>query len=338
MKKKLTIADIANALDISKTTVSLVLNGKARQAQISKKLEEKVMKYIEEVGYRPNLFAQGLRTGKTKIIGMLVEDISDPFFSSIARYAEEITYNEGYKIVYCSTENNTKKTKEMLQVYRSQKIDGYIIAPPPGVEKEINHLIKEGYPVVLFDRPLKGVNTDTVLVDNYQSAYDGTNHLIENGFKHIGFITLSSDQGQMLERLDGYNDAIAQAGLEPSILKIKYHGTGNHSIKQIEELLQSERKLDALFFATNYIADNGLEAIANLGFSIPKDVGIVVYDDQKMYKLFSPPITAIAQPIKEISEISTNLLLKRLIKNEESQTTQKVVLSTQLKIRKSTQK
>lgn len=338
MKNKLTIADIANALNISKTTVSLVLNGKARQAQISKKLEEKVMKYIEEVGYKPNLFAQGLRTGKTKIIGMLVEDISDPFFSSIARFAEEIAYNEGYKIVYCSTENNTKKTKEMLRVYRSQKIDGYIVAPPPGIEKEIDDLIKGGYPVVLFDRPLKGVNADTVLVDNYQSAYDGTHHLIENGFKHIGFITLLSDQGQMLERLQGYNDAVIQAGLEPSVLKIKYHGTGNHSIKQIEELLQGERELDALFFATNYIADNGLEAIANLGLHIPTDLGIIVYDDQKMYKLFYPPITAIAQPIKEISEISTNLLLKRLVNSEEPRAVQKVVLSTQLIIRKSTQK
>lgn len=338
MKNKLTIADIAKALNISKITVSLVLNGKARQAQISKKLEERVMKYIEEVGYKPNLFAQGLRTGKTKIIGMLVEDISDPFFSSIARYAEEIAYNEGYKIVYCSTENNTKKTKEMLQVYRSQKIDGYIIAPPPGIEKEVNDLIKGGYPVVFFDRPLKGVNTDTVLVDNYQSTFDGTQHLIENGFKHIGFITLLSDQGQMLERLEGYHDAMVQADLEPSILKIQYHGTGNHSIKQIEEVLQGERELDALFCATNYIADNALEAIANLGLNIPKDLGIMVFDDQKMYKLFHPPITAITQPVKEISEISTNLLLKRLINTEESPSVQKVVLSTQLVVRKSTHK
>ena len=126
--------------------------------------------------------------------------------------------------------------------------------------------------------------------------------------------------------------------LSSSVLKIKYHGTGNHSIKQIEELLQGERELDALFFATNYIADNGLEAIANLGLHIPTDLGIIVYDDQKMYKLFYPPITAIAQPIKEISEISTNLLLKRLVNSEEPRAVQKVVLSTQLIIRKSTQK
>ena len=147
MNNKLTISDIAAALNISKATVSLVLNGKAKQAKISKKMEDKVLQYMEEVGYRPNLFAQGLRTGKTKIIGMLVEDISDPFFSAIARHAEEVAYEKGYKIVYCSTENNTKKTKEMLHMYRGQKIDGYIIAPPPGIEKEVKERLSGIYTV-----------------------------------------------------------------------------------------------------------------------------------------------------------------------------------------------
>jgi len=338
MNNKLTISDIAAALNISKATVSLVLNGKAKQAKISKKMEDKVLQYMEEVGYRPNLFAQGLRTGKTKIIGMLVEDISDPFFSAIARHAEEVAYEKGYKIVYCSTENNTKKTKEMLHMYRGQKIDGYIIAPPPGIEKEVKELIKDGYPVVLFDRTLKGVNADTVLVDNYESAYQGTEHLIKNGYNAIGFITLISDQVQMQSRLQGYTDAVLNAGLATTVLNIQYHGEEGESVREIEGLLLEGRKLDALFFATNYIADNGLEAIANLQLEIPKDLGIMVFDDNKMYKFFHPPITAIAQPVKEISEFSINLLLKRLAESEQEGTIKKVVLSNQLVIRKSTEK
>lgn len=338
MKGKLTISDIAKALDVSKTTVSLVLNGKARQAQISKKMEERVLKYIDEVGYKPNLFAQGLRTGKTKIIGMMLEDISDPFFSSIARYAEEIAYNRGYKIVYCSTENNTKKTKEMLRIYRNQRVDGYIIAPPPGVEKEIADLQLNGYPVVVFDRALNGVATDTVLVDNYQSSYDATKHLIDNNYKHIGFVTLISDQSQMADREFGYKRAVIDHGLEEAVLKISYKGSGGNIVNQIEQFIKEQGSLDALFFATNYLADNGLEALSNLELRVGTDMGFLVFDDHKMYKLFSPPITAIAQPVKEISEFSINLLLKKLLNPEEKTSVKKIVLSNSLNVRKSTPK
>ncbi|HWV73436.1 MAG TPA: substrate-binding domain-containing protein [Pseudosphingobacterium sp.] len=312
-KKKITIGDIAKALGVSKTTVSFVLNGKAREIQISQDLEKRVLDYIQQVGYIPNQYAQGLRSGKTRIIGMLVEDISDSFFSAIARQIEEKAYEKGYKIVYSSTENNTDKAKEMLEVYKNSRVDGYIIAPPPAMENEIKELIKDGFPVVFFDRTLPGVYTDNVMVDNFNSAYEAMKHFVSNGFKNIAFVTLSSDQVQMLERERGYLQAMSEIGAPYTIKRIKYHDDKLHSIKEIEEFLISHKYIDAVFFATNYIAENGLEAIRNLKLTIPDDLGVIVFDDNNMFRLFSPSITAISQPINEIASNSISLVLDKLI-------------------------
>src|SRR5690606_28219805 len=152
--KKTSLVDIARALNISPTTVSFILNNKAEEKRISKKLVKIVLDYVEEVGYRPNPLARSLRTGKTNTIGLMVEDITNPFFGHIARKIEEAAYKNGYKILYCSTDNNTEKTKDLITMFRERQVDGYIISPPPRVEKEIESLIQSNIPVVLFDRTL----------------------------------------------------------------------------------------------------------------------------------------------------------------------------------------
>ena len=187
MKRKITINDIAKELSISKTSVSFIINGKAREKSISKRLEKKVLAYVNVIGYRPNHFAQGLRTGKTKMIGMLVEDISDPFFSAIARMMEEIAYKKGYKILYSSTENDTQKAKDLIQMYRNRHVDGYIIAPPPGIELELKELEDDGFFVLLFDRTLPDLEISNVTVDNLESSYKAVKHLVDNeiGRAHV---------------------------------------------------------------------------------------------------------------------------------------------------------
>lgn len=335
MKKKLSIADIATQLNISKTTVSFVLNGKAAEYHISEALEKKILDHIKEVGYRPNQFAQALRTGKTKIIGMMVEDISDPFFASVARMIEESAYRKGYKIVYCSTENSTQRTKDFIQVYRTRQVDGYIIAPPQGIEKEIQSLLDDNLPVVLFDRTIPGVETDDVLVDNFKSTYDAMRHFIKNGYKNIAMITLDSGQVQMTDRLLGYKKAVDEIMGRHMIKKIVYHDDKENSIKEIQEYIAAQPQLDAVFFATNYIADNGLEAIRNLKLNIPNDLGVIVFDDYNLFRLFTPSITAISQPIKEISEQTIGLMLARLDENKKLPKYQHIVLPTTLMVRES---
>jgi LacI family transcriptional regulator len=334
-RKKITIDDIARELKISKTTVSFVINGKAREKNISTTLEKKVLAFIDEIGYQPNHFAQGLRTGKTKMIGMLVEDISDPFFSAIARMMEEIAYKKGYKILYSSTENDTQKAKDLIEMYRIRHVDGYIIAPPPGIQSELKDLTDDGFFVLLFDRTLPGLEISNVVVDNLESSYRGVKHLIGNGYKNIAMITLLSDQTQMADRESGYIKALDEVKKPYLLKKIAYHDKRENCIQEIRDFLIIHQEIDALFFATNYLAESGLETLKFLNRRIPEDIGIVVFDDHYLFKLFTPSITAIAQPIKEISEQVIHLMLKSIADPNLKKPVKTLVVPTSLMVRDS---
>jgi len=336
MKKKISIGDIAKELGISKTTVSFVLNGKARENHISEALEKKVLDYMAEVGYQPNQFARGLRTGKTNMIAVLVEDISDPFFASIARTIEDRAYKKGYKIVCSSTENDPRKTKDLINAFRSRQVDGFIIAPPPGIEDDLRSLIADNLPLVLFDRYFPSVTTDNVIVDNYQGAYDAMCYFYECGHKNIGFITLSSDQMQMQERLSGYMKATDDFDGQYYIKRIHFNDEVDSTVAEIKRFIESNRHLDGIFFSTNYLADAGLEAIQSLGLKMPSELGVVVFDDYHSFRLIDPPITAVDQPVKKISENVINIMLNRLSDPDKQKERKTVVLPTSLIIRKST--
>src|SRR5690554_1799569 len=166
MKKKILISDIAKDLGVSVTTVSFVLNGKAKEKRISDGLTKKVLEHVQKVGYKPNELAKSLRTGKTKIIGLVIEDISNPFFANIARLIEAKAYSRGYRIIYCSTENDAQRTAEFIQLFRDRYVDGYLITPPVNIADTLASLVQEGLPVVQFDRFIPEVETDSVVVDN----------------------------------------------------------------------------------------------------------------------------------------------------------------------------
>ncbi|MDT3401174.1 LacI family DNA-binding transcriptional regulator [Mucilaginibacter terrae] len=334
MKKKLSIKDIAEQLHVSKTTISWVLNGKADQYAISKALQRKILKHIEKVGYKPNRMAQGLRTGKSKTIGILIEDISDAFFSTLARRFEEILGKKGYRIVYGSTENNTEITKELIQVFRNHQVDGFIIVPAPGIESTVKELVDEKTPVVFIDRPLSDYDGSCVLVDNFRGTAKAIQHLIDNGYQHIAMVTLSSDQAQMRERERGYQITASEAGMDINVLKIKYHEPKDKAVIQLKNFLNKHKETDALFFATNYLAEIGLETILDLKKNIPDQIGIVVFDDANLFRFFKPSITAIAQPIQSICEQAVQLLFEQL--ESTSEVSPRIVqLPTSLTIRDS---
>ena len=203
MSKKLSINDIANELHVAKSTVSFILNGKAKEKRISDELTERVLKFVKEKGYQPNQLAKSLSTGKTKMICLMVEKISDYFFSHIAFHLEALAYKNGYKIIYCSTENDPEKTRQLISLLRARYVDGYIITPPVGIESEIKALINDNLPVVLFDRYLPDVPTDYVGLDNYKGTYDAIEFLVNTQAKKIALVTLASDQTQMIERRSG---------------------------------------------------------------------------------------------------------------------------------------
>jgi len=334
MKKKLAIKDIAAALNVSETSVSVVLNGKARQNGISVKLEDKILSFVKQVGYRPNRLAQGLRTGKTMTIGMVVEDISDPFFSAIARAVEEQIYQHGYRIIYGSSENSPEIANDLIQTFKNYQVDGYIIAPTPGLEGIINQLIIEGNPVVQFDRSLPGLPGSVVTVDNFRGSEAGTLHLIENHFRNIAFITLSDRQNQMEDRVQGYRNAMRVHALLPIVKEVVYKESAAKAALSIKNLLKARRDVDALFFSTNYLAMSGLEAMKELGLKAGRDLGVVVFDDNTNFSLFNPAITAVAQPVKEIGLQVTRILLEEL-KDDHMIDSQNILLKTKLVVRDS---
>ena len=337
MKKRVSIKDIAKQLNISITTVSFVINGKAREKNISESLTKKVLELVAELNYQPNTLATSLRTGKTKIIGFLVDDISEPFFSGIARRIDEIASSLGYKILFSSTRNDTEKAIELLQIFKDRHVDGYIMALPEGLEEEVKKLIQTDAPVVLFDRYVQDVKTDYVIIDNLSSTYEATEHLIKNNYKKIGFVTIDTLQQQMVDRLAGYESAVEKYNLPAIVKKIKYVNSAE-SIEEMIKFFKAEKQLDAVVFAANYICLDGLRTFRKLGIQIHKDMAVVSFDDFEILEFCEPPVTAIAQPLEAIAENVMKILLNKLKRVGKPVENMQVSLPTILNVRGSSAK
>lgn len=333
-KKKLSIKDIAKTLGVSITTVSFILNGKAKEKRISEELTKKVQRYIKEVGYTPSHLAQSLRLGKSKVIVFMVEDISNQFFASIARLIEEKAYLNGYKIIYCSTENETAKAKELINTFKVRNVDGFIITPTPDLEESVKGLLDEGFGLVLFDRWMPDVLCSYVIVENEKSAFEATQHLIDRGCKKVALITVESHQIQMTDRLKGYQNAISQNQLSPYVFQVKFHNMAQ-GYDRILDFFSNNPGIDGVFFTTNYLAFEGLEAMGNLGIDVPAQVKVVSFDDHYFFNLYKPKITAIEQPLELIAEKLMEAILHQLDEAEMNSEPKQFILSNKLNIRES---
>ena len=337
-KTKVSINDIATNLNISKTTVSFILNGKAKEKRISDKLVEKVLNKVEELGYQPNQFAKGLRTGKTNIIGLMVEDISNPFYASIAKEIEDKAYKNNYKIIYCSTENDKNRAREFLSMFTNLGVDGCIIAPTMGIENDIKKLIDIGMNVVLFDRKFQNVSTDVVMVNNKEGIYNAVEHLIKHDYKNIAMIALALDKPEREDRIIGYKEAMSNYELEPHVFPLPFKSNFQDYVKDIRKILEKGKGFDAIIFGTNYLGISGLESISDLGLKMPDDLAVVCFDDHALFRIHKPDITVVDQPIEEIAQTIINTLLKRLQKDGNQEENKSITLSTNLIVRKSSQR
>lgn len=269
----------------------------------------------------------------------MVEDISNNFFSKLARIFEDIAYDKGYKVIFCSNENDDEKSIELINLFKFRQVDGFVIVPSPGIKDTINELISDNIPVVLLDRFFDVLNCNSVVIDNEKASFDATQHLIDNQFKNIGFITIAPNQTQMQGRLAGYLKAINQNGIKPHTLEIPYNevykGKGKEHIKKF---FDTERDLDAVFFATNYLTQTGLEIFKENNPSLINNLGIVSFDDNDMYKIYSPTITSVSQPLNEISTKLMEIMLPLLKKKDVTEVTHKVMVNAELVIRESSLK
>ena len=333
--KGISIKDIAQQAGVSPTTVSFVLNGKGKEKRISEQVSKRILKIATKLKYKPNQLARGLRTGKTKTIGLIVEDIANSFFSNVAKVVEDEADKYGYKVLFGSTEDNEEKAKGLLEVLRYRQVDGYIITPTLNLDKEIASLQK---PVVLMDRYFPDVTDfNYVVVDNFQGAFVAVSHMVEQGYKKVAIITTTSTQVQMQQRMDGFVDALKKHNLPAGknmIKRLPFDLDRPGFTQEITKYLQNNKDLDAVFFATNYLGICGIESIRSLGLQIGTDLGMVSFDDHDIFRLLNPSITCVAQPVEEIGRRLIQLLIDEM--DNDSVIPVQVVLPLELRKREST--
>jgi LacI family transcriptional regulator len=334
--KRVSLKDIAKMVGASPSTVSFILNGKASQMRISEELKNKVMATAKKMGYQPNQVAVSLRTGQTKILGLLVEDIANNFFASLAKTIEVEAEEFGYKVLYSSTENNSKKGVELLRLLTQRQVDGYLVTPTLGMEEDLEMLVKHKKPLVLMDRYFPDIEAAYVQVDNAGAVLTGMEHFIKKGYKKIAFITIESGLIQMRQREDAYVDAIGKSEQKKKlILKVNYNGDREIIINQITEFLK-KNKPDAVLFATNYLGILGLESIRGIGLTIPSDLAVICFDDNDIFRLHLPGITVLQQPVEAIARTAIHILMHQLGNNKVIIKKNQVQLAANFIVREST--
>ena len=336
--KKVSLADVAKSLGVSKTLVSLVLNDRGNEKGINKDTQQRVRDKVKELNYKPNQFARGLRVGKSNTIGLVVADISNSFYAKMCRSIEDNCTANGYNLIICSSDENPEKESELIQMLIDRQVDGLIISTTQKNNNDISRLKKEKFPFVLIDRNIPKLDTNYVIVDNFQGAKNVVEHLINIGNKKIGHLTISpSHLSSLKDRTAGYKEALKENNIRVDnslIREISFENIKDDVRRELKELMSPPQSINSLFVANNNIAVACLECLKEMNIKIPQDVALVSFDDIDAFKLCYPPVTAVAQPISQMGEQAVNILIDT-IKSEGANAPKQVSLNTQLEIRRS---
>ncbi len=333
---KVRLIDIAKKAGVSASTVSLILNNKAEKLRISPDLIAKVQKVAHSVGYVPNQVAVSLRTGKTKVICLIVEDFANPFFAGITSLIEARLREKGYQLVCSSIANDPVNTTTLIKKLSNGLVDGFFITPMPGLENDIRMLVKTGIPVVLVDSTYHGLAIPCVLTDNIQGVTMGMEHLMKNLYKKILFVSVDYDAIQIRQREQAYEQVMIKNGLTPKIVSLEYSTIKNINREELCNEIAAYHP-DAVFFATNYLGIEGLECIDSLSLKIPDDIAVICFDDHDAFRLYKPSITVVEQSIEQIVSASMNIMFDLLNAHLKQQAEAQLIRSN-LIIRKSTKR
>lgn len=312
--KRVSIKDIALAVGVSTAAVSLVLTGKNKNGRVSKEMSEKIKKVAHEMNYQPNRLAMSLQSGRSQTIGLLVADISNPFFGALAFYVQEEMEKAGYAVIIMNTDESDVQMERMISLLRSLQVDGFIIVPTEFGEKSIAQLVDNRIPLVLIDRYYPSLQVNGVLIDNYQAAYEATRYLIDTHCERVALLIYENSQPHMIERERGYTNALKDAGLydEELIKRVRYKYMDEDIIGAITWLAQKRKDMDGILFATNTIAMTGIKQLLNLGFRIGEDVHVVCFDKSDAFDFMPVFIPYIHQPIANMGRLASQLLIKQI--------------------------
>ena len=330
-----TIKDVAKRAKVSVGTVSHVLSG---LAPVRPKLQDRVRKAIHDLDYHPNSVARSLKTRQTKMLGMVISDITNPFFPQLVRGAEDAAAEHGYVLVTFNTDDRVEREKQVLSVVMARRMDGIllVVAPNPGDSSHLNSVIEAGFPIVCLDRIPRGISVDSVAIDNVKGAAACVRHLIQTGHTRIGIITGSMGLQTAQDRLRGYEQAFREAGLPVNrklICKGDFRVESGYCLGK--KLLFARDRPTAIFASNGSLGLGVLKAFNELRLECPRDVALAIFDDIPGADSFRPHLTALCQPGYQIGYQGAKLIIQR-IEGKLPKKRIRVVLEPELKAREST--
>ena len=333
--KKTLLEDIAKELNVSKTLVSMVINGKGDAYGISKKTQEKVLAKAGEMEYTPNVFARALRTGKSHLIALLVADISNPFYSNIAKHVEKELATKGYNLMICSTDENVEREEKLISLFAEQHmIDGLIIATTNTSGEYFKKERLRNFPIVFIDRYLPDIESNYVVANNYQGSYELTELLVKKGCKNILALNITpSHISSLTERVKGYKDALKKHDIafkDENLVEISFDNIQNDVRTQLTKRLK-QGKIDAIYTLNNHIATACLNVFNEMGFDAKKEgVLFASFDDISLFDFVKPSVISVSQPVENIGIEAANLALQLIEDKGNNSGVKKIVLPTSI--------
>lgn len=336
---RITLKDIAKALNLSASSVSKALNDSHEISQETKKL---VKDYAEKHHFRINKIAQTLKTGKTYSIGVILFNISNNFVAQMLDGIQVVSEQAKYDIIIMQSRNNELLEKKAIEVLRNRGVDGLLISPinHQSSETELRALQENGIPVVLIDRIFHNLHTHKVGVNNFEGAYRATKHLVDQGKKRLMHIT-GKDLGITEERLNGFKAALATANIpfHPDLLLACDYTEGSQveiEIKRkIVQLLDAGQKPDAIFCATDDITSRTLGGLAELNIAVPAEIALIGFSNTPYAHALNPALSAVVQPAFEMGKLGFQKLIELVNKKHQEVAFETIALDTELHIRKS---
>lgn len=324
---------VAKKAGVSIATVSRVINN---SPGVNPQTRLRVQRIIKELNYTPNRVAKRLRnrSSSSKLLGVMIPDIQNPFYVEVLRGIEDISFRHEYALIVCNFSQDENKEKTYLEMMKSESIDGLITAPTHEKDPHVLEVARSGIPMVCVDRELDSVDVDSVLVDNRKGAYTAVNFLARKGYKRIAYISGKPGIPSSRDRELGYRDALLENELKVIEELIRQGDSGHQSgVKLCAELMELPEAPDAIFTGNNLITLGALETIHTLGLKIPEDVAVLGFDDMYWAGSLNPPLTAVRQPAYDIGKCAAEQLISRI--NNPERPTSQMILKTELMIRKS---
>jgi LacI family transcriptional regulator len=299
--RPLTLRDVARRAQVSPATVSRVING---YAHVRPHLRTRVLKAVSLLGYHPDQVARSLVKRETRTIGLIVADITNPFYAETARAIVEKLGDRGYHVILCNTDNRSAINEEYIGVLRQRRVDGMILGSVSLRDPVVEALVEAHYPCLMYNRRLRSGRGNYVVLDNLRGSYELTGHLIELGHRRIGFISGLPDMSVSADRLLGYKRALRDAGIavEPRLIR---PGAFRERLAQsaATELLKGRGRPTAIVAANDLMALGAIQAAEDLGLWVPQDLAVVGFDDIAVAGHRRVQLTTMAQPAGQIGRL-----------------------------------